>query len=106
MSYIRVMVTCFTYHHFLWQITSHLFGYSWGLWQSDVQAILNSFSTLAQSYTSNALEQRHDELYLMSERWLLCLKIIRQLIISGFPSDSKCVQVVIQFFLFISFLQI
>ncbi|KAH8484872.1 hypothetical protein H0E87_026586 [Populus deltoides] len=74
------------------EITSHLFGYSWGLWQSDVQAILNSFSTLAQSYTSNALEQRHDELYLMSERWLLCLKIIRQLIISGFPSDSKCVQ--------------
>lgn len=74
------------------EITSHLFGYSWGLWQSDVQAILNSFSTLAQSYTSNALEQCHDELYLMSERWLLCLKIIRQLIISGFPSDSKCVQ--------------
>ncbi|KAJ6299886.1 hypothetical protein OIU76_020813 [Salix suchowensis] len=74
------------------EITSHLFGYSWGLWQSDVQTILNSFSTLAQSYTSNALEQRHDELYLMSERWLLCLKIIRQLIISGFPSDSKCVQ--------------
>ncbi|KAB5520042.1 hypothetical protein DKX38_024361 [Salix brachista] len=48
------------------EITSHLFGYSWGLWQSDVQTILNSFSTLAQSYTSNALEQRHDELYLMN----------------------------------------
>jgi hypothetical protein len=60
-----------------------------------VQTILNGFSTLSQSYNSNDPNQYHDELSLMCERWLLCLKIIRQLIISGFPSDAKCVQVVI-----------
>lgn len=76
-----------------WQISSHLFDYSWHLWQSDVQTILHGFSTVAQAYNSNALEQDHDELYLTCERWLLCLKIIRQLIISGFPSDAKCIQV-------------
>jgi hypothetical protein len=62
-----------------------------------VQTILNGFSTLSQSYNSNDPNQYHDELYLMCERWLLCLKIIRQLIISGFPSDAKCVQVVSHF---------
>ncbi|KAH9736651.1 Importin N-terminal domain-containing protein [Citrus sinensis] len=60
--------------------------------ESDVQTILHGFSTVAQAYNSNALEQDHDELYLTCERWLLCLKIIRQLIISGFPSDAKCIQ--------------
>lgn len=75
------------------EISSHLFDYSWHLWQSDVQTILHGFSTVAQPYNSNALEQDHDELYLTCERWLLCLKIIRQLIISGFPSDAKCIQV-------------
>jgi hypothetical protein len=60
-----------------------------------MQTILNGFSTLSQSYNSNDPNQYHDELSLMCERWLLCLKIIRQLIISGFPSDAKCVQVVI-----------
>lgn len=77
----------------LWQISSRFFDYSWHLWQSDVQTLLHGFSTLSQSYNSNTLEQHHDELYLTCERWLLCLKIIRQLIVSGFPSDAKCVQV-------------
>ncbi|XP_059427930.1 uncharacterized protein LOC132161765 [Corylus avellana] len=74
------------------EISSHLFDFSWHIWQRDLQTILNGFSTLSQSYNSNDPNQYHDELYLMCERWLLCLKIIRQLIISGFPSDSKCVQ--------------
>lgn len=78
---------------FLWQISSHFFDYCWRLWQSDVQTILHGFSAVVQSYNPNALEQRHDELYLTSERWLLCLKIIRQLIVSGFQSDAKCIQV-------------
>ncbi|KAM6582760.1 hypothetical protein CsatB_009762 [Cannabis sativa] len=71
------------------QISSHFFDYSWQLWQCDVQTILHGFSTLSQS--SNALEHQ-EELYLICERWLLCLKIIRQLIISGYPSDAKSVQ--------------
>ncbi|GLT55700.1 hypothetical protein SLA2020_287960 [Shorea laevis] len=74
------------------EISSHLFDYSWHLWQSDVQTILHGFSTIAQGYSSNAVEQHHDELYLTCERWLLCSKIIRQLIISGFQSDAKCIQ--------------
>jgi hypothetical protein len=55
----------------------------------------------------NDPNQYHDELSLMCERWLLCLKIIRQLMISRFPSDAKCVQVVISvlwiFFIFYFF---
>ncbi|KAF5750804.1 hypothetical protein HS088_TW03G01144 [Tripterygium wilfordii] len=74
------------------EISSHFFDYSWHLWQNDIQTILHGFCTLAQSHKSNALEQYQDELYLTCERWLLCLKIIRQLVISGFPSDAKCVQ--------------
>ncbi|XP_044491711.1 importin-11 isoform X1 [Mangifera indica] len=74
------------------EISSHLFDYSWHLWQSDVQTILRGLSTISPSYNSNALEQHNDELYLTCERWLLCVKIIRQLIISGFQSDAKCIQ--------------
>ncbi|XP_021813628.1 importin-11 [Prunus avium] len=74
------------------EISSHFFDYSWHLWQSDVQTILHGFSTLSESYNSNTFEQHQDELYLTCERWLLCLKIIRQLVVSGFPSDAKCVQ--------------
>ncbi|XP_065852108.1 uncharacterized protein [Euphorbia lathyris] len=74
------------------EISSQFFDYCWRLWQSDVQTILHGFSALAQSYNTNALEKHHDDLYLTSERWLLCLKIIRQLIISGFQSDAKCMQ--------------
>lgn len=74
------------------EITSHFFDYSWRLWQSDVQTILHGFSTLAQGYSSNTSEQHHDDLNLICERWLLCLKIIRQLITSGFASDAKSIQ--------------
>lgn len=77
----------------LWQISSHLFDYSWHLWQSDVRTILHGFSALVPSPNSNTWEQHHEELYLTCERWLLCLKILRQLIISGFQSDAKCIQV-------------
>ncbi|KAG7965123.1 hypothetical protein I3843_09G207900 [Carya illinoinensis] len=74
------------------EISTHFFDYSWHVWQRDVQTILNGFSTLSQSYNSTDPNHYHDELYLICERWLLCLKTIRQLIISGFPSDAKCVQ--------------
>ncbi|KAL2330715.1 hypothetical protein Fmac_018296 [Flemingia macrophylla] len=73
------------------EISSHFFDYSWRLWQSDVQTILHGFSSLSQNCSLNAEDQPH-ELYLTCERWLLCSKIVRQLIISGFQSDSKCFQ--------------
>lgn len=72
------------------QISMHFFDYGWHLWQSDVQKILHGFSTLSGSYNPNELN--HEELHLICERWLFCLKIIRQLVVSGFPSDAKSVQ--------------
>ncbi|THG19731.1 hypothetical protein TEA_028283 [Camellia sinensis var. sinensis] len=74
------------------EISSHFFDYSWHLWQSDLQTILHGFSLFSQNLSSNASDLRHDDLYLTCERWLLCVKIIRQLIISGFPSDAKSIQ--------------
>ncbi|XP_052173406.1 uncharacterized protein LOC127788817 [Diospyros lotus] len=74
------------------EISSQFFDYSWRLWQSDLQTILHGFSLLAQNLSSNTSELRHDDLYLKCERWLLCAKIIRQLILSGFPSDAKSIQ--------------
>ncbi|KAJ7950007.1 importin-11 [Quillaja saponaria] len=72
------------------EISFHFFDYSWQLWQSDMQTILHGFATLSHSYNSTAVEQHSDELFLTCERWLLCSKIIRQLIVSGYQSDAKC----------------
>ncbi|KAL2509971.1 ARM repeat superfamily protein [Forsythia ovata] len=70
------------------EIASQFFDYSWHLWQSDAQTIFHGFSVLSQ----NASELHHDDLYLTCERWFLCSKIIRQLIVSGFPSDAMSIQ--------------
>ncbi|KAF9597980.1 hypothetical protein IFM89_023465 [Coptis chinensis] len=74
------------------EISSHLFQFSWQLWQNDWQAILSAFSALTQSFASNAPVEHQDDLYLTCERWLFCLKVVRQLIISGFQSDAKSMQ--------------
>lgn len=74
------------------EISSHFFDYIWHLWQSDLQTILHGFSLITQNVSPNASELCHDDLYLTCERWLLCAKITRQLIISGFPSDTKSIQ--------------
>ncbi|XXG39720.1 hypothetical protein AAC387_Pa01g0606 [Persea americana] len=73
------------------EITSHFFEYSWQLWQSDVQAIFRGFSVLAQGFNTNSPVEQ-DSLLLTCERWLLCSKILRQLLVSGFSSDAKSVQ--------------
>ncbi|XP_022887455.1 importin-11-like [Olea europaea var. sylvestris] len=70
------------------EIASQFLDYSWHLWQSDAQTILHGFSMLAQ----NAFELHLDDLYLTCERWFLCSKIVRQLIVSGFPSDAMSIQ--------------
>ena len=75
------------------QIASHLFEYTWTLWKSDVQTILQNFSALLQCINVNSSMEQQNDLLLMCERWLLCLKIIRQLIISGHPSDTTSAQV-------------
>ncbi|XP_021855547.1 uncharacterized protein [Spinacia oleracea] len=78
------------------EISSHFFDYCWHLWQSDVQRILHGFSELAHNFSSNVFDQHQNELYLICERWYLCLKIIRQLVMSGHQSDSKSMQEVQQ----------
>ncbi|XP_058113219.1 uncharacterized protein LOC131256229 isoform X2 [Magnolia sinica] len=74
------------------EICSQFFEYSWHLWQSDAQTILHHFAALAQRFPVNASGEHLDDLFLTCERWLLCSKNLRQLIISGFPSDAKSVQ--------------
>ncbi|XP_010920803.2 uncharacterized protein [Elaeis guineensis] len=78
------------------EIASHLFEYTWTLWKSDVQTILQNFSALLQCINVNSSMEQQNDLLLMCERWLLCLKIIRQLIISGHPSDTTSAQEVRQ----------
>lgn len=51
---------------------------------------------LSQSLSTNSSEIHHDDLYLTCERWFLCSKIIRQLVISGFQRDAKSMQVPMQ----------
>nr|GMC85878.1 importin-11 isoform X1 [Ipomoea batatas] len=74
------------------EISTQFFEYCWHLWQTDVQTILHGFSALAQNFGTNTSELCHDDLYLTCERWFLCSKIVRQLVISGFPSDAKTLQ--------------
>lgn len=74
------------------EITNQFFEYCWCLWQTDMQRILQGFSVLAQNFSLSSAEIQHEDLHLTCERWFLCSKIIRQLIISGFPSDAKTMQ--------------
>ncbi|CAI9097268.1 OLC1v1033653C1 [Oldenlandia corymbosa var. corymbosa] len=74
------------------EISSQFFDYCWHLWQTDAQTILGGFTVLVQSFSACSSELNHDNLYLSCERWFLCSKIIRQLIVSGFPSDAKSMQ--------------
>ncbi|KAF3786559.1 Importin-11 [Nymphaea thermarum] len=74
------------------EICSHFLEYSWGLWQRDFQTIFHRLSSLPQSSFVAAAVEGQDDLQLICERWLLCLKIIRQMILFGFPSDAKSVQ--------------
>ncbi|XP_068644201.1 uncharacterized protein [Aristolochia californica] len=74
------------------EISSQFFDYCWHLWKSDVQTILHNFSAFAQCFSINTSVEQQDDLHLTCERWLLCSKVIRQLIISGFQSDAKSVQ--------------
>ncbi|XP_051113864.1 uncharacterized protein LOC127239659 [Andrographis paniculata] len=70
------------------EIASQFFEYCWHLWQNDIQNILHGFAILAQ----DASDLNHDDIYLTCERCFLCSKIIRQLIVSGFPSDAISIQ--------------
>ncbi|KAF6170384.1 hypothetical protein GIB67_014314 [Kingdonia uniflora] len=74
------------------EISSHLFDFSWHLWQSDIQTILRDFSALAQSLTLKPPVEHQEKLSLTCQRWLLCSKVLRLLVIFGFQSDKVTVQ--------------
>ena len=76
------------------QITGHLFEYTWNLWKRDVQTILQNLSMLSQRNDIDSILEQSNDLILICDRWLLCLKIIRQLVVSGYASDSTTAQVV------------
>ncbi|RLM87666.1 importin-11 [Panicum miliaceum] len=78
------------------EITGHLFEYTWNLWKSDVQTILQNLSMLSQRNDLDSILEQSNNLILICDRWLLCLKIIRQLIFSGYASDSRTAQEVWQ----------
>ncbi|CAN6176755.1 unnamed protein product [Urochloa humidicola] len=78
------------------EITGHLFEHTWNLWKSDVQTILQNLSMLSQRNDIDSILEQSNDLILICDRWLLCLKIVRQLIFSGYPSDSRTAQEVWQ----------
>ncbi|XP_020265316.1 importin-11 isoform X2 [Asparagus officinalis] len=69
------------------EIASLLFEYTWSLWQRDVQNILQGFAALSLELASTSIVEQQNDMFLTCERWLLCSKIIRQLVISGYASD-------------------
>lgn len=74
------------------QITASLFEYTWNFWKGDVQTILQNFSALSQC--SNIDSLLSSDLVLIADRWFYGLKVVRQLIISGYESDRTSAQVV------------
>ncbi|GIM07011.1 hypothetical protein Vretimale_11220 [Volvox reticuliferus] len=65
------------------QVTELLFGHVWGQWCTDTQLLL---SGLPAGLESAAPAQ---PLMQICERWMLLLKILRRLILHGFPSDAR-----------------
>lgn len=58
-----------------------------------MQNILQNLSMLSQRNDIDSILEQSNDLVLICDRWLLCLKIVRQLIFSGYPSDSRTAQV-------------
>eukprot|EP01018_Ginkgo_biloba_P030923 Gb_25707 [translate_table: standard] len=76
------------------EITTQLFDYTWHQWCGDMQLILHEFSSIHLLQGNLFSLEHHQALHLTCERWMLCLKAMRRMIIFGFPSDAKSVRVV------------
>ncbi|GBF94095.1 hypothetical protein Rsub_07082 [Raphidocelis subcapitata] len=70
------------------EITKQLLDHVWAQWGSDLATILAGLPA-ALAAPSGAAAQ---PLLLHFERWLLLLKILRRLIVFGFPSDAKTLE--------------
>ncbi|BBN14841.1 importin-11 [Marchantia polymorpha subsp. ruderalis] len=74
------------------EITSQLFDYTWHHWFADMQLILQGFSLVLASPDSGLQPDQGKALSLTCERWLLCSKVLRRMLLFGFQSDAKSVQ--------------
>ncbi|KAG2435382.1 hypothetical protein HXX76_007454 [Chlamydomonas incerta] len=69
------------------QVTELLFSHVWGQWCADTQQLLAGLPAgLEAPPAGNAQSQA---LLQTCERWMLLLKVLRRLILHGFPSDAK-----------------
>ena len=81
-------------HLYILQITSQYFEYTWHHWCTDTQGILQGLQTLMAGPQGALVAADQDQaLRLTCERWMLCLKVLRRMLLHGFQSDAKSVQV-------------
>lgn len=81
-------------HWYILQITSQYFEYTWHHWCTDTQGILQGLQTLIAGPQGALVAADQDQaLRLTCERWMLCLKVLRRMLLHGFQSDAKSVQV-------------
>ncbi|KAG2485576.1 hypothetical protein HYH03_015738 [Edaphochlamys debaryana] len=67
------------------QVTELLFAHVWGQWCSDTQLLLAGLPGGLEAAPAPAPQA----LLQSCERWMLLLKILRRLILHGFPSDAR-----------------
>ncbi|KAJ7540520.1 hypothetical protein O6H91_10G020100 [Diphasiastrum complanatum] len=79
------------------EITSQLFDYTWQHWCNDTQLILQELSTLLLTSEGGSISSELGQTWsLMCERWLVCLKALRRMLVFGFQSDARSLQEVAQ----------
>ncbi|CAI5480607.1 unnamed protein product [Closterium sp. Yama58-4] len=78
------------------QVTSQLFEPTWAHWVRDTGSLLQGLSALESGGSDPAAAAgagaAGGALMLLCERWLLCVKTLRRMLVFGFPSDFKSVQ--------------
>jgi hypothetical protein len=76
------------------EITLQYFDYTWHHWCADTQGIIQGLSSIIRGTESDHLSTDQEQtLRLTCERWMLCLKVLRRMLLHGFQSDAKSVQV-------------
>ncbi|CAI7934569.1 unnamed protein product, partial [Closterium sp. NIES-54] len=78
------------------QVTSQLFEPTWAHWVRDTGSLLQGLNSLesggSDPAAAAAAGAAGGALMLLCERWLLCVKTLRRMLVFGFPSDFKSVQ--------------
>ncbi|CAK9199162.1 unnamed protein product [Sphagnum jensenii] len=75
------------------EITLQYFDYTWHHWCADTQGIIQGLSSIIRGTESDHLSTDQEQtLRLTCERWMLCLKVLRRMLLHGFQSDAKSVQ--------------